>query len=268
MSKIQHEQALEILSLISKSPKNRVLTYQIVAKELGKDPSKNARAIAQVCDLLDAAAALAGVPLLALVAVRDVDGNINKKAWVKNTPKGIKEAIIGKSLSHEFSPADYLAIKKSLLTLEGYGNRSAWVEVKRVIGLSNDDLFKKLSNPTIAQVGDAINDIGTDTPARISISGMVYARDPKVREDVISRANGKCELCGKQGFLRFGGGRYLEAHHIIALANDGADRVDNVIALCPEHHREAHFGKSRDELEQKMLLILGRNYNKISLEYP
>ena len=35
---------------------------------------------------------------------------------------------------------------------------------------------------------------------------------------------------------------YLEVHHIIRLADDGDDSVENAIALCPNCHREAHFG--------------------------
>jgi len=49
---------------------------------------------------------------------------------------------------------------------------------------------------------------------------------------------------------------YLECHHIIALANDGTDRMNNVIALCLGDHREAHFGKRRNELEKEMVRIV------------
>jgi predicted HNH restriction endonuclease len=229
---------------------------------LGKNPNNNARATAQVCDLLDAAAALADVPLLALVAVRDVKGNINKKAFVKGTPEGIREKIINKSLHHEFTRADYLAIEKSLSMLKGYGNRSAWAEVKRRSGLSDDECLRRLCNSNASQENDAlqendaINDLGSDTPEKIPVSGVVYARDTRVRREVLLRAKGKCELCGKQGFLQRNAERYLEAHHIIALANDGADRTNNVIALCPEHHREAHFGMRRNELEKEMIAKL------------
>ena len=55
------------------------------------------------------------------------------------------------------------------------------------------------------------------------------------------------------GFFCPGGTRYLESHHIIALANEGADRMSNVIALCPDEHREAHFGRRRKALEKEMM---------------
>lgn len=92
---------------------------------------------------------------------------------------------------------------------------------------------------------------GTDTPDRALTSGWTVIRDNKVRAYVIKLAGGKCEYCGRDGFAMSNGQRYLEAHHIIALSAAGRDVVDNVIALCPEHHREAHFGINAEKLEEE-----------------
>jgi hypothetical protein len=100
---------------------------------------------------------------------------------------------------------------------------------------------------------DAIDDIGTGTPERIKGTVYTYDRDAKIRMAVMRRAKGKCEFCGELGFKRSDGTRYLECHHIIALAKDGTDRMTNVIALCPNHHREAHFGKQSVKLEREMI---------------
>jgi hypothetical protein len=40
---------------------------------------------------------------------------------------------------------------------------------------------------------------------------------------------------------------------VIFLANDGADNLTNVIALCPNDHREAHFGKRSAKIESEMI---------------
>ncbi len=257
MSLIQHQLAHRLLSIIRDAyPTHRLLTYQTAAKELGL-PNKNARAIAQVCDLLDAAASLAKTPVLALVAVRAASGKINPKAWVKGTPAGVREAVIKRSLAHIFIDADFAAIDKALIALEGYGNHAAWAEVKRRIPESQ--LYQQLTEAPFLQDQDAVNDLGSDRPEKELISGTRYARDPQVRRTVEARAKGLCELCGKHGFARPDGTIYLETHHIISLANDGADRITNVIALCAEHHREAHFGALRDELEKKMTAKIGRS---------
>jgi hypothetical protein len=213
-------------------------------------PANHARAVAQMCDLLDAAAALAGVPLLALVAVKDASGEINKMAWKKEYgPR--RDAIIGRSESHIFTANDFAAIKGAINDLGTRGNRTAW---KYVEGLYPGDLlYLKLTETFSVPPSDAINDLGTDQPDRASAIVTTYARDWQVRSAVLKRANGLCEFCDTPGFLKSDGTRYLECHHIIALANEGADRVTNVIALCPNDHREAHFGQRADEIEKEMI---------------
>jgi hypothetical protein len=89
-----------------------------------------------------------------------------------------------------------------------------------------------------------------------------YLRDPKIRQRVIDFSNGKCEYCQKPGFMKLNGERYLEAHHVISLANNGDDSVDNLIALCPEHHREAHFGANGEALERDFMKVITRRRAK------
>ena len=94
--------------------------------------------------------------------------------------------------------------------------------------------------------------------ARVMRLTAVYARDVDIRNHVVKRAGGKCEFCGAEGFLKSDGTRYLEAHHIISLANQGGDSLENVIALCANHHREAHFGADRLRLEAVLLEKIAR----------
>jgi 5-methylcytosine-specific restriction protein A len=98
--------------------------------------------------------------------------------------------------------------------------------------------------------------IGSDNPDRAFSKGFIIKRDNKVRKAVINRAKGKCEYCGSTSFKTSNGENYLESHHIISLAQKGKDRMTNVIALCPSHHREAHFGENAEDLEMKFLMIL------------
>ena len=129
MSAIQHRDARKVLAMIRAAyPERRLLTYRSVAGELGRDPAKASRAVAQICDLLDAAAAHARVPALALVMVRNATGRINPMAWKRNAPPGLRDAIIDRSLAHRFSTADFAAIGHALTTLAGLGNRAAWAK--------------------------------------------------------------------------------------------------------------------------------------------
>jgi 5-methylcytosine-specific restriction endonuclease McrA len=254
MSKIQHREAKRLLSILFEATKtHKLLTYTTAAKALGRNPKTDARMVAQICDLLDAAAVLAGIPSLALVMVREASGDINHQAW-----KGSKyrDAIIENSRRHQFTAAEIASIRSALEKLQGMGNRAAWRWVRKKIPREMRYAILTGANENSEGGTDAINDLGTDIPARLMVTVPQYARDPAVRAAVLQRAAGRCELCGKLGFLRADGSRYLESHHIMALAKDGSDRMTNVIALCPDDHREAHFGQRQKEIEQEMILIV------------
>lgn len=90
-------------------------------------------------------------------------------------------------------------------------------------------------------------------------SGTVFVRDSAVRLAALNRAAGKCEYCNVEGFRTDGGGIYLETHHIVPLADGGPDSAQNVIALCPNHHREAHHGQARVSLMSEFQALIRRS---------
>lgn len=92
------------------------------------------------------------------------------------------------------------------------------------------------------------------------VSTRVFNRDSDVRAAVLARAGGRCEHCGEPGFSMPNGGVYLETHHVVPLADDGFDVVENVVALCPNHHRRAHHGLDRAELQSVFLDYLRTTY--------
>ncbi|ENY6473664.1 HNH endonuclease [Vibrio parahaemolyticus] len=71
-----------------------------------------------------------------------------------------------------------------------------------------------------------------------------YRRDPDVVAEALYRAEGFCEKCKEKApfIKRSNGEPYLEVHHIIPLSQGGLDSLENVISLCPNCHREIHFG--------------------------
>lgn len=81
-------------------------------------------------------------------------------------------------------------------------------------------------------------------PEKITVTTVSYIRNPDVVAEVLSRAQGVCERCGGDApFIRRKDQTpYLEVHHIKQLSKGGDDTVENAIALCPNCHREQHFG--------------------------
>ncbi|GJH18475.1 HNH endonuclease [Caballeronia novacaledonica] len=97
---------------------------------------------------------------------------------------------------------------------------------------------------------------GTDVPVRGAVTGSVFVRDPAVRASVLERSNGHCEYCDTPGFQTRNGRLYLETHHVIPLSENGPDRIWNVAALCPNHHREAHSGELAPAIRTALLAML------------
>jgi 5-methylcytosine-specific restriction protein A len=85
--------------------------------------------------------------------------------------------------------------------------------------------------------------IASPTPDRVVVQGIRYVRNADVISAVLERAAGHCERCHHPApFRRPDGSPYLEVHHKIRLADNGPDTVANALALCPNCHRELHYG--------------------------
>ncbi len=80
-------------------------------------------------------------------------------------------------------------------------------------------------------------------PQKAEVARNEFARNTDVAALARLRAKGKCLDCGKRApFLTVAGVPFLEVHHVTRLTDGGEDTIENTIALCPNCHRERHFG--------------------------
>ncbi len=80
-------------------------------------------------------------------------------------------------------------------------------------------------------------------PEQQIVLARVFKRNPDVIAEALLHANGVCQGCDQAApFLRADGRPYLEVHHREPLGEGGADTIENAIALCPNCHRERHYG--------------------------
>jgi 5-methylcytosine-specific restriction protein A len=85
--------------------------------------------------------------------------------------------------------------------------------------------------------------VAPKVPKQQIVLRKVFKRNPDVIAEVLVLANGVCQSCGQSApFLRGDGRPYLEVHHLHRLADGGEDTVENAIAVCPNCHRERHYG--------------------------
>ncbi len=88
-------------------------------------------------------------------------------------------------------------------------------------------------------------------PGKRQTTATTYQRNEYVIMYVLRRANGICELCkGDAPFKKKNGNHYLEVHHIVRLADDGDDTIENAVALCPNCHRKMHSLELKSDIKK------------------
>ncbi|TET34898.1 MAG: HNH endonuclease [Planctomycetota bacterium] len=79
------------------------------------------------------------------------------------------------------------------------------------------------------------------------------SRSASVAHYVLTRAKGICEACFQPApFNRPDRTPYLEVHHTQRLADEGPDDIMHVTGICPNCHREAHFGPDTDAFRKRL----------------
>ncbi|WP_405127976.1 HNH endonuclease [Pseudoalteromonas sp. PB2-1] len=100
---------------------------------------------------------------------------------------------------------------------------------------------------------------GSKNPEKTYTQVTNFNRDPKVKAWVLKEASGKCDCCGSDApFKTAEGEPFLEVHHLRRLADGGSDTVTNAVALCPNCHREIHYGINKSDLINLMYKKLSR----------
>lgn len=100
---------------------------------------------------------------------------------------------------------------------------------------------------------------GNRSPKATPSEVTQFQRDATVKAWVLQQANGQCENCNSPApFNGSDGLPYLEVHHVRQLADNGSDTVTNAVALCPNCHRELHYGENSQALVVHLYERVGR----------
>jgi len=93
----------------------------------------------------------------------------------------------------------------------------------------------------------------TSPQSRSEARQICYQRSVMVRSYVLARARGHCEACGRAAPFKTNRGEpYLEPHHIRRLSDGGPDDPRFMGAVCPNCHREIHYGAAGETLNKKL----------------
>lgn len=168
-----------------------------------------------------------------LQEARDYGLNLDEKLWV------------AKFDSLEEIKKKQKEWKEEMKSSEAYNNFSSIGEKFEIMkssyfkSLSQEHLKKIIVEPKSQDKGVVARQINT------------FTRSMYIKEYAKRVAQGICQLCDKEApFLDKQGNPFLEVHHINYLSNGGEDKIDNVVALCPNCHRRIHMLEDEEDFKK------------------
>jgi predicted HNH restriction endonuclease len=134
--------------------------------------------------------------------------------------------------------------------------------------------------PTVTKA-DLDHDLAGQRPEDMTVAALAALEekfknaDPEVKERVskyiergavgmlVKQHNGhKCQICDTLGvhplgFKKQNGEHYVEAHHVmpVSLLTTGSLAASNVMTLCPNHHRQMHYGRASVTIEESIFVV-------------
>lgn len=124
--------------------------------------------------------------------------------------------------------------------------------------------FKK--NKTRREILHQLQNIKDIDSEEIVINRKTYKRDNKTIALLKIFRYYKCQICG-HSITKKDGGKYIEAAHIKAKHLKGKETADNIILLCPNHHKEFDLGELQiiKQDSQQIEFILNGKRHKLKL---
>ena len=179
----------------------------------------------------------------------DVKVGIWNALGIKNEPiklKNERQSILNRSFNNA-ADIPILRNKEGELLLTTLG--LPFNSTKRELELKIIDHIKKAPSSN----HDKALPKGNNKPDKTTVEVIQYSRDKEVIAWVLNNSDGICECCLKSSpFNRSDGTFFLEVHHIRGLADSGSDTIENAVAICPNCHRNLHYGEDRKSLKELM----------------
>lgn len=119
----------------------------------------------------------------------------------------------------------------------------------------NNNDIKRLKNKSLIELRNAaLSKAPSNSKTRDKLQSTYY-RSQALKLYALARAKSVCEGCNKEAPFKTRNGPFLECHHLHRLADGGPDHPKNVVALCPDCHRRAHYAIDATAFNNKLKLV-------------
>lgn len=127
-------------------------------------------------------------------------------------------------------------------------DRALYEKYRNELDILNDQEQEELSN--IVQddrdkMIEELKNLKATDPKYITVQTKQYLRDNKTVVQLKKIHDYRCQMCGIR-IPKADGTFYIEAAHITAKKDKGPELPNNLLILCPNHHKEFDLGELRD----------------------
>lgn len=98
-------------------------------------------------------------------------------------------------------------------------------------------------NKSMQDTIDYLKNLKENDPVLIKLKGKTYKRDNKTIVEIKKLRHFKCQICEIK-IKKKDGNYYIEAAHIEPKYLKGRETPDNILILCPNHHKEFDHGNT------------------------
>lgn len=148
------------------------------------------------------------------------------------------------------------ALRQALVFHLDLDSSPASLAVKELPALYDAGNVKPLKHYSLEQLRDAASPKAVSASAPQTRVQVAYYRAEAIRRYALARAKGSCEGCTQPAPFASSQGPYLECHHLHRIADGGPDHPENVIALCPNCHRRAHYAKDAASFNAQLVTVV------------
>lgn len=148
--------------------------------------------------------------------------------------------------------------------------REIMYRYSEIVGSGREDLLEqqiiggevKAALSTPGELLMRIQALETTEQEIVEWKGLSFKRKNWIIALIKELRDHRCQVCGIQIRTK-SGGYYIEAAHITAKAAGGAETLDNILVLCPNHHKEFDWGEVEIKLRSKnsiTIVLNGQTY--------
>ena len=185
---------------------------------------------------------------------------------------------------YTYKSMDFAAqvLKDEIDALQKVGNYAAEVNQlqqvyeyyigEQVPSINTDDereqleILKRFGRKSKAELLAELRKVRPGDPEIVEINRKIYRRDNKTVA-LIKLVRGQvCQLCG-WSMQREDGSAYIEAAHIEPKASKGGETLDNLLLLCPNHHKEFDLGSRSVFIHTSQFICFALNGKEYTLSF-